>query len=382
MTRLLIVTTISRTLQAFMLPYAEHFRAKGWRVDAMASGASTCPDCVRSFDRLWESSWSTKLHDPRNVLVAPREVREAVRCGEYDLVHVHTPVAAFVTRYALRKWRWRGRPKVIYTAHGFHFHQGGDWPSNALFVLLEKMAGRWTDYLVVINHEDERAATRHRLVSPDHLHYMPGIGLDRQCYHPSTVTEAEVGGVRRGLGLAKDDRLFLVVADTTARKGHVDAAHALARLNRQHSHLAFAGSERDVRAADRVRDAVRKLGLEDRVHFLGFRRDCPALMRASVAVLLPSRREGLPRSVMEALCMEVPVIGTDIRGTRELLCDGAGILVRAGDVEGLTEAMAWVLDEPEAAREMAVVGRGRTAAYDLRHVVRLHEKLYREALEG
>ena len=65
---------------------------------------------------------------------------------------------------------------------------------------------------------------------------------------------------------------------------------------------------------EETRKLARALGVADRVHFLGHRPDIPALVRASVAVLLPSEREGLPRSVMEALSLGVPVVGTRIRG--------------------------------------------------------------------
>jgi glycosyltransferase involved in cell wall biosynthesis len=122
-----------------------------------------------------------------------------------------------------------------------------------------------------------------------------------------------------------------------------------------------------------------RLGIGDRVHFLGERRDIAALIRASVATVLPSRREGLPRSVMESLSLGVPVIGSDIRGTRDLLADGCGLLVRIGDIEGFAGAMNWVLEHPDEARAMGRRGLAEMEKYDVSCIVRLHEAVYRDS---
>ena len=78
----------------------------------------------------------------------PREIRELVQRNDYDVVHVHSPVAAFVVRFALRRL---SRPRVVYTAHGFHFHRTAGRLRNAAFQSLERLAARWTDELIVIN---------------------------------------------------------------------------------------------------------------------------------------------------------------------------------------------------------------------------------------
>lgn len=378
MNRLLVVTTIPATLRAFLLPFAYYFRTKGWRVDAMAHGVSACAECLKAFDQVWEVEWSRNPLDPQNLRVAPRQIREVLAHEGYDLVHVHTPVAAFVTRYALNGLRKRGRLKVIYTAHGFHFYPGGTPTKNAIFLALEKLAGRWTDYLVVINREDEAAAKRYRIVPTERVRYMPGIGVDIEHYSPNAIPEAEVVRQRLELGLDLGTPLFLSVAEFIPRKRHQDILRAFARLERPKTHLAFAGTGPLIEEMQRLASA---LGVQNQMHFLGRRQDVPTLMRASVATLLPSEQEGLPRSVMESLCMETPVIGTEIRGTRELLEESCGLLVKVRDVEGLAQAIAWVLDHPEDAQVMGKRGRERMAAYDLRHILKLHEALYTEVIK-
>ena len=174
MPALLQVATMSWFFRAFLLPISRHFRALGWTVDGAANGTSICPDCTSAFTRVWEVDFSRNPLKPQNLVNGIRGIRELVRREGYDLVHVHTPVAAFATRFALRGLRRSGAPKVIYTAHGFHFYKGNHPAKNALFLAAEKLAGRWTDFLVVINSEDYEAAIAHGIMPRERVRYMPG----------------------------------------------------------------------------------------------------------------------------------------------------------------------------------------------------------------
>ncbi|MEY3867404.1 MAG: glycosyltransferase family 4 protein [Microcoleaceae cyanobacterium] len=377
MKRLLQITTVAGTLRAFLLPFAHYFRAQGWQVDAMAQGVSTSPECLQAFEKVWEIEWSRNPLNPKNFIAAPEVIKQVMDQGKYDIVHVHTPVAAFVSRYALNNFRKQGKCKVIYTAHGFHFHPQGQPLKNAIFLTLEKLAGAWTDYLVVINREDELAAKRHHLLPEDRIRYMPGIGVDLNYYNPNAVSVSEVARVRQELGITQENSLFLSVAEFIPRKRHRDVLKAFAKLSRLNVHLAFAGRGPLLEEMQQLASSLR---IQNQVHFLGRREDIPTLTRASAATILVSQQEGLPRSLMESLSLEIPAIGTQIRGIEELLEGGCGLLIEVGDIKGLSEAMAWVIDHCEEAKTMGKGGRERMADYDLRSIVKLHEELYAEAL--
>ncbi|MEG4327626.1 glycosyltransferase [Microcoleus sp. herbarium5] len=376
MNKLLIITTIPGTLD-FFLPLTKHLRAQGWRVDAMAKELSTTKEYPDLFDRVWDVEWSRNPLEPKNLLAAPQQIRQVFAQQQYNLVNVSTPVAAFVTRYTLNNWRKQGKVKVIYTAQGFHFYQGGAPHKNAIFLGLEKIAGPWTDYLVVVNREDESAAKRYGLISADRVRYIPGTGLNLDGFNPNTISEAEIMLVRQDLGLTPEDSLFLSVAEFIPRKRPGDILKAFAQLGRSQVHLAFAGNGR---IFEEMQQLAAKLGIQNQVHFLGRRKDIPVLMRASVATLIASAQEGLPNCVMESLCMETPVIGTDIRGTRDLLLDGKGLLIKLGDINGMAEAMAWILDHPDEVKKMGKRGREDMVNYDVPHILKLYESLYSHVL--
>ncbi|MEB3178764.1 MAG: glycosyltransferase [Nostocaceae cyanobacterium] len=375
MKKLLIVTTIPDTLCAFFLPFASHFRAKGWRVDAMSCGISANKQCLQAFDNVWDVKWSRNPLDPTNLMVAPQQIRSCLAQQEYDIVHVTTPVAAFVTRYALNGWKQPNNLKVIYTALGFHFHRNGSLIKNSIFQGLEKLAGNWTDYVVTINREDEEAAKRNRLVPEDRVRYIPGPGLDMERFNRNLVPSEDIAPVRQELGLHPETPLFLAVAEFIPRKRHRDMLKAFARLARRDVHLALAGTGP---LMEQMRQLASELGIENQVHFLGFRRDIPTLMCASIATVLTSEQEGLPHCVLESLSLETPVIGTDIRGTRDLVEGGCGLLVRLGDIEALTAAMGWMLGNSEATRIMGQRGRDKLAECELSQVLKQYEALYTE----
>ena len=343
----------------------------------MACGVSDSTECVQGFDRVWEVKWSRNPLDPRNLLAAPQVIGELVTREKYDIIHVHTPVAAFVTRYALKNIRQQLGAKVIYTAHGFHFYAGGNPLKNLAFINLEKLAGKWTDYLVTINHEDRNASIAYGLLAAERCRYMPGIGVDLKYYNRHGVSESAILQVRQELGIDEDTHLLLSVAEFTARKHHVDAIAAFAKLARANVHLAFAGTGP---LMDKMKQLAVTLGVADRIHFLGNRQDIPVLMRAATANILVSAQEGLPRCILESLALETPTIGTRIRGTQDLLEGGCGLLVNVGDVDELAAAMAEILDRPQVAASMSKLGSERISTYDLESIVKLHEQLYAEAL--
>lgn len=374
--RLLIAAGVPSTLKAFLLPYAEHYRARGWEVHAAANGAAADPRIEAAFDEVHDVPWTRRPYDPVNLTVAARRIRTVVREGHFDLVHVHDPVAAFVARFALRRVRASLGTNVIYTAHGFHFFAGNAPWRNLLYRSVEALAARWTDHLIVINDEDHRAADR--LPVAGGVSYMPGIGIDTTRYDAARIDDEAVRQVRDDLGLVDGQRILLMVAELNPGKRHGDAVAALARSGRDDVVLVCAGVGP---LKEAIRDQAARLGVGERVLLLGFRDDIEALLRASFAMVLPSEREGLPRCLMEASSMERPVIATRIRGVTELVEDGAtGHLVEVGDVDGLASAIRELASDPGTAEAMGRRGRVRMERFDLSHVLRLHDELYARLL--
>ena len=131
---LLYVTTVSSTVRHFLRPYADHFRALGWRVDAAANGASADAVIRDAFERVFELPLSRSIRDVAGMARSVSALHALLGADDApDIVHVHTPIAGFVARLAAAMLPRGRRPAVIYTAHGFHFHSAGHPVTNTLF---------------------------------------------------------------------------------------------------------------------------------------------------------------------------------------------------------------------------------------------------------
>jgi len=378
----LFVTTVPITLEVFLLPFADHFRARGWRVDALANGAAVDTRLDGRFNERLDVAWSRDPLSPANFLGAARRVRRIVEAGGYDVVHVHTPVAALVTRYALRRLRGRsGAPVVIYTAHGFHFYAGQRPLSHAAFRTMERIAARWTDYLVTVNREDFDAARALGGIAPERVRLIPGIGVDVDRFTAGLVPADETARVRAELGggAGPEERLLVtMLAEFGPVKRHTLAIDAFAQVRDVRAHLALVG---EGPLQPEVRARVERLGLSERVTFAGYRRDIPAVLAASDALLLTSEREGLNRSVLEAMASGVPVIGTDTRGIADAVGADAGWIVGKNDIHALAKAIdAAAADPAEVARRGAAARDRVGKEYALETILTAYDGLYREAL--
>jgi glycosyltransferase involved in cell wall biosynthesis len=171
------------------------------------------------------------------------------------------------------------------------------------------------------------------------------------------------------------------VAKFLEQKGHRILLDALPPVLADHSelHVLLAG-EGPLRA--QLEQQAATDGMAARVHFLGNRRDLPRILAASDLFVLPSLWEGLPMALLEAMASRLPVVATNVSGSREVLADGdAGILASPGDPRALTAAIAGLLSDPARAAAMGQVGRERVELhYSAAGQAARHAELYRERL--
>lgn len=374
----LFVTTVPITLEAFLIPFAEHFRSHGWRVDALSNGATQHAAIHSAFDNRYDITWSRNPLNPSELFDTWARVRRVVIEGGYDIVHVHTPIAAFMTRYALRTLPADQRPVIIYTTHGFHFYTGQGALGHTAYRTLERTAAKWTDFIVTINREDLEAARRFKGIPNHRVRYIPGIGVDIARFAEGSVSADTTAAVRAGLDVPADAFMLTMIAEFSPVKRHAHMLDALARVEHQDVVLVLVG---DGPLEPDVRDHVRRLGLGSRVRFAGYRRDIPEVLAASDAVALVSHREGLPRSVLEAMAAGRPIVGTDTRGITDAVGEDAGWIVPKADVAALAAAIDSAAGDRDEARRRGGKARERARReFSLDRILDAYDALYSEAL--
>ena len=182
-------------------------------------------------------------------------------------------------------------------------------------------------------------------------------------------------GVRRDLGVPDEVPLILFAGRFAPQKNVGTLIHALAQLKARHPFSALIVGQGPDAAA--MRELVDQSGLEEMVHFSDFREDLWALMKVARVVVSPSRFEGHPNVVLEAIACRTPVIISDIPEHREFLDESCAELVPPEDVAGLAAAMGRVLADPEASRERALRAHSRIAGLSVEAAVEAYDAVYR-----
>lgn len=342
------------TLYHFLVPLMAGLREAGHEVVGVCADGELV-DKVRGDGFRVETVGLTRQIDFGDMRRAYRELVALFRAERFDMVHVHSPIAALVGRAAA--WR-AGVPHIVYTAHGFYFHDRMAWPKRAAHIALEWLAGRVTNTLFTQAAVDAEAARRFHLCRTADILAI-GNGSDPAIFHPDRTADRE--RIRAALNTPTDRAVILMVGRLVREKGYPELIEAMRGVDAElwavgdrlvSDHAKGIDSHRQVAAADPV--------LNKRVRFLGYRDDVADLMRAADMFVLPSHREGMPRSIVEAMLSGLPVVATDIRGSNEAVIDNeTGLLVPVGDPRALAAALNRLVGNGEQRRRFGAAGLAR-----------------------
>jgi len=366
--KVIFVATLFPHLAVFHIPFMRLLQAKGYEVHAAASSVEGRRADVEAAEVIcWEIPFARSPYSLSN-LRAFWQLKALLKEHRFDLIHVHTPVAALMTRYLAKV---TGQGPVLYTVHGFHFYRGAPWKDWLIYRTAERIAARWTDGMIVMNAEDYDHAKGMGFLPGANLFCISGVGMDLSNHPPLSGK----GGIRATLGFAVDAVLIACVAELNANKNHSFLLEAWKRIAPKYAgaHLLLVGSGEQEVALQRKVERERI----ERVHFLGYRRDVPQIMQEVNILALVSKREGLPKSIMEAMAAGKPVVVTNIRGCRDLVDDDStGFLVELGDVTALAMAIERLISDGALCATMGAAGREKIENYSLEKMLAAMSETY------
>lgn len=286
---------------------------------------------------------------PRDLL-ALGELRAELKRLKPDVVHLHSTKAGLLGRVAARL---AGVRRVVFTAHGFVFHERLAGWKLAAAVAVERLAARFTDAIVAVSRYDAERAARFRVGAPGQVRVVYN-GLDFTGFPAASRAEA-----RARLGLAPDAEVLLMVARFAPQKDHPTFRAALEPLlaERPGLHAYWIGTGPQFEA---TRAGLAADGLDGRIHCLGDRTDVPLWLAAADAFVLSTHYEGLPITILEAMASGLPVVASDVGGVSEEVEAGVtGRLVPPRDPVALRGALRTLLDDPAGGRRMGQAGAER-----------------------
>ena len=338
--KIIHVCAIEFTAKHLLLPQCEYMRSLGHEIGFVFSPAPGAEELRQRGFFVKEIKISRKI--------TPFDVVSIFKLAIYfrqvrpDIVHTHTSKGGVIGRIAAYLARV---PYIVHTIHGFPFAEGQARAKYAFYAGIEKWVGRITDVLLSQSKEDVDTAIRLGILARRGAPVYIGNGIDVTKFNRARFTSVRKAEIRKSLGI-KNEPIITIIARLTLEKGYAELIEALKSCVNLPWTALFVGPDDGAKSI--IEDMVAQYGLIGRVRMLDQRDDVDELLAITDVFVLPSYREGMPRSVIEAQAMGVPAIVTDIRGCREIVINGqTGIIVPPRNSLELGEALSRLLQDPQ-----------------------------------
>ena len=304
---------------------------------------------------------------------AYKQLVKIIRDEKIDYIHCNTPVGGILGRLAGKKCNVK---KVIYQAHGFHFYKGAPKKNWLLYYPVEKFLAHYTDALITINSEDfELAKNKLKLRGGGKVYYVPGVGIDTAQFNDEENLREKK---RTELNIPSDAFVLVSAGELNANKNNRVILSALEQLKQKNIHYVICGVG-DLEVG--LRKQVDNAGLQDNVHFLGYRNDVKELYAMADCFVMPSYREGLSRSIMEAMASGLPCIVSKIRGNTDLVEHGEnGFTCPAADAQAFADSIMQLASDRTLRFGMQKNNLEKIKNYDVSVVEQKMREIYSDVL--
>lgn len=379
--KILHICAVGATTTKLLRPQIDYLLSRGLEVEVACSPDADA-DAFQQLGYVVRPIQIDREISPIKNLRSLMDLVQLMRQQQYDLVHVHTPIAAVLGRMAAKI---AGVKRIVYTAHGFPFHDLLSPQQYAVYFAIEKFCAQFTDLILTQSHEDFVTAQQKKLCPASKVRHLNN-GVDIHKFSQQRLSLAAQTRLREQLGLPPDALVVGTIGRLTRQKGFVYLVEAIAQLRPRFPQLRLLiiGGELSTDPEPfqaELMDRVKVLGLQDSVIFTGFRDDTPELLGLLDVFCLPTYfGEGLPRSILEAMAMGLPIVTTDIRGCREaVIPDENGLIVPPKDSDALAEALGQLLSDRALRQRFGEASRQRVEViYDERYVFERLATWYQE----
>lgn len=337
----ILVTSTDLMMVQFLVPHVINLAAHGFDVEIACSDVGGRMEEIRQKLK----SYVRAIHMVRLVrspasptnLHGYQDMKKVISDGQYDIIWTNEPVMGVVTRLAARKARKNGA-KVLYMVHGFQFFIGAPKKDWLFFYPVEKLMSCFCDEIITINQEDYQRAQEKMYVQS--VKYIHGIGVDTSRLNSVNIR----CNIREELGLSEDVFLVLSVGELLPRKNQQVIIQALGKLQDSDIHYILCGKGAQLHELEVL---AKKQGVENRVHFWGYRRDVLDIYGQVDLFAFPSRREGLGLAGLEAMYCGLPLVSSNTSGPRDYMVNGkTGFMYDPDDAEGFANGIRKMKENP------------------------------------
>lgn len=383
MKRILILASVASMIAQFNMPNIELLQNMGYDVDVACNfeKGNTCSEesienlkeeLKRRKVRYYQIDFARNITDVLSNVKALQKTTCLMKKNKYMFVHCHSPIGGVAGRIG----GYFTKTKVIYTAHGFHFYKGAPLKNWLIYYPIEKYLSRYTDVLITINHEDyERAQKKFH---SHKVEYVPGVGIDINKFQiPPNIHNESSPKLRLELGIPLNAIVLLSVGELNRNKNHKVVINALPHLKNCWYVVCGKGP-----LMETYKKMASSLGVSNRVILTGYRTDITNFYQMADIFVFPSKREGLPFSLMEAMANNLPAIVSNIRGNRDLIHNKAGgFLLSPTSVKDFAKAIQTLSKNSSLRQMMGAYNADIVKKYSLEYVMNRIQEIYFEEIE-
>jgi glycosyltransferase involved in cell wall biosynthesis/ribosomal protein S18 acetylase RimI-like enzyme len=350
------VATVDLTLRFLLFGQLRRLLDEGYEVVTISAPGPWVADLQAAGIRHIAWQHATRAWDLRSDLLAFVELVRILRRERFDLVHTHNPKPGVLGRIAARLV---GIPCVVNTVHGLYATPDDPFAKRALVTAVERLTARFS-HLELYQSEEDLAWSRAKRIADPNRSALLGNGTDLSYFDPGHVPSGRVEELKEELRIPADACVVGVVGRLVAEKGYRELFAAAKQVRGLMPNVRFlaVGDVNEEKSDSIQPDEIASAGRD--VIFTGWREDVRDLLAAMDIFVLPSWREGVPRSAIEAAAMGKPLVLTDIRGCREVARDGVeAILIPPKDESRLAEAIIQLVRDRALRERLAPAARRR-----------------------
>jgi len=372
--KILFVTTVSNTINAFLISHIRMLVNMGHHVDIACDIAQELNSEIEILGcKVHRMSFKRTPLSAENYY-AYKQFRALCKSEGYNLIHTHTPIASVISRLALRKEK---NIKMVYTAHGFHFYKGAPKQNWIIYYTIEKWLSKYTDCLITINNEDHNIAQSSGFSAPK-VYQVNGVGISLEALKPLSLENKTIK--RESIGISKNAFVLFYAAELNHNKHQDLLIESIDILKDKIPSIKLLLAGEGPMASD-YQTLVNKKNLQSHIEFLGYRKDVPDLLNIADVAVSSSRREGLPVNVMEAMAMGLPVVATDCRGHRDLISNNEnGILADKDSPYMFADAILKLFESDKLRNTYGSNNEEKIKNYSIEYVLKQMREIYNQFL--
>ncbi len=298
---------------------------------------------------------------PLNDTLSYFQIKKLLRQLQPDIVHTHSAKAGILGRFAAYSLRRATShesraTKIVHTIHGLAFHPYQSQWLNKLYITIEKSAAKRTDFFISVADAMSRQAMAAGIGRPEQ--FVTAYSAIEEDDFLEPISQERKKDFRRKYGIGEDSIVLVTIARLFMLKGHKYIIESAKQLSKRFEKCVwlFVG---DGNLAEHFKEQVNQLGLAERVKFTGLLppSQIPLAIQSSDILVHCSLREGLARTLPQAMLCGRPAVSFDVDGAREVVNENTGRLIEPKNIEQLTEACVELIKDEDLRRKLGENGR-------------------------